>query len=287
VNQNNIPIPLTSLVGREKEVEEIGRLLSTTRLLTLLGPGGVGKTRLAIEAASATASKFTNGVCWVDLASLIDPLLIPQTIVKALDLYLSPNQSPLETVESYLQSKQLLLVLDNCEHLIVACAELVEHLLNVCPKLHVLIASREILGIFGEVTWQVPSLPFPDSQSLAPFQSFLEYASIRLFLERAAAVSPGYTLSELNSVPITLICQKLDGMPLAIELAAARIKLLTAKEIAARLADRFELLTGGSRNALPRQQTLRATLAWSYDLLTESEQSLFRCLSVFEGCFSL
>lgn len=287
MSKNNFPIPLTSLVGREKEVEEIGRLLSTTRLLTLLGPGGVGKTRLANEAANAAASKFTNGVCWVDLASLIDPLLIPQTIAKALELYLAPNQAPLETVESYLQSKQLLLVLDNCEHLIAACAELVEHLLSVCPKLQVLTANREALGIFGEVTWHVPSLPFPDLQPLPPMQSLLEYPSIRLFLERAAAVSPGYSLSELNSQPIAVICQKLDGMPLAIELAAARIKLLSAKEIAARLDDRFELLTGGSRNALPRQQTLRATLDWSYELLTESEQRLFRCLSVFADCFSL
>ncbi len=268
-------------------MEVVGQLLSTTRLLTLLGPGGVGKTRLAIEVASATARKFPNGVCWVDLASLTDPLLIPQTIAKSLDIYVAPSQPPLETVKSYLQSKQLLLVLDNCEHLVAACAALVEHLLGVCSKLQVLITSREELGVFGEVTWHVPSLPFPDSQSSASIQSLLEYPSIRLFIERAAAVSPGYSLSDLNYKPITLICQKLDGIPLAIELAAARIKLLSATEIAARLADRFELLIGGSRNALPRQQTLRATLDWSYELLTGSEQKLFRCLSVFEDCFNL
>jgi predicted ATPase/DNA-binding CsgD family transcriptional regulator len=287
LRQNNFPIPLTSLVGREKEVEEIVQMLSTTRLLTLLGPGGVGKTRLAIEAANTTASEFPNGVFWVDLASLTDPLLIPQTIAKSLDIYVIPNQPPLETVENYLQSKQLLLVLDNCEHLAAACAELVENLLSICPKLQVLTASREELGIFGETTWRVPSLPFPDSKSLLPIQSLLEYPSIRLFIERAAAVLPGYSLSNLNYQPIALICQKLDGMPLAIELAAARIKLLSAKEIAARLVDRFDLLTGGSRNALPRQQTLRATLDWSYELLTGPEQGLFRCLSVFADCLSL
>jgi predicted ATPase/DNA-binding NarL/FixJ family response regulator len=287
LNQNNIPIPLTSLVGRQKEVEEVRRLLSTARLLTLLGPGGVGKTRLAIEAASITASSFPNGVCWVDLASLIDPLLIPQTIARALELYLVPNQAPLNIVENYLHSKQLLLVLDNCEHLIAACAEFVEHLLSVCPKLQVLTASREILGILGEVTWLVPPLPIPDLRTLPPIQNLLEYPSIRLFLERAAAVSPGYSLSEINYQSIALICQKLDGMPLAIELAAARIKLLSASEIAVRLDDRFELLTAGSRNALPRQQTLRATLDWSYELLTESEQRLFRSLSVFADCFNL
>lgn len=287
MKQNNIPIPLTSLVGRQQEVQEIIQVLSTTRLLTLLGPGGVGKTRLAIEAANVTVSKFPGGVCWVDLASLMDSSLIPQTIAKALDLYLTPNQAPSDLVENYLQSKHLLLVLDNCEHLISTCAELVEHLLNVSPKLQVLITSRAELGIFGEVAWHVPTLPFPDTQVLAPINNLLEYPSIRLFLERAAAVSPGYSISELNSQPIALICQKLDGMPLAIELAAARIKLLSASEIASRLDDRFELLTGGSRNALPRQQTLRATLDWSYELLTESEQRLFRCLSVFPDCFSL
>ncbi len=274
-------------MGRQKEVEAVGRLLSATRLLTLLGLGGVGKTRLAIEAANAAASKFRNGVCWVDFASLIDPLLIPQTIAKALELYLAPKQAPLETVEKYLVSKQLLLVLDNCEHLIAACAELAEHLLSVCPKLQVFATSREELGIFGETTWHVPSLPFPDSQSLPPIPALMEYPSIRLFIERAAAASPGYSISEINYQPIALICQKLDGIPLAIELAAARIKLLSAKEIVDRLTDRFDILTGGSRNALPRQQTLRATLDWSYELLTESEQRLFRCLSVFADCFSL
>ncbi len=287
MRQKNFPIPLTSLIGRQKEAEEVERLLSATRLLTLLGPGGVGKTRLALEAASASIKKYSNGGCWVDLASLIYPSLIPQTIAKLLGAYVTPNQSPLKTLEGYLQSKQLLLVLDNCEHLIVSCAELVEHLLNTCPKLHVLIVSREVLGVYGEVIWHVPSLPFPDVQALPPIQRLLEYPSIRLFIERAAAVLPGYSLSEQNYRPITQICQKLDGLPLAIELAAARITLLSAKEIADRLTDRFDLLTGGSRNVLPRQQTLRAALDWSYEFLTESEQSLFRRLSVFADNFSL
>jgi non-specific serine/threonine protein kinase len=287
LNHNNIPIPLTSLVGREKEVTEISLVLTTTRLLTLLGPGGVGKTRLAIETSNSVADKYSHGVCWVNLESLMDPLLVPQTIAKALDLYLTPNQAPSDLVENYLQSKHLLLVLDNCEHLISTCAELVEHILNISTKLQVLITSRAELGIFGEVTWHVPSLPVPDLNPLPALQYLLEYPSISLFLERAAAVSPGYTLSELNSMPIALICQKLDGIPLAIELAAARIKLLSASEIAARLEDRFKLLTGGSRNALPRQQTLLATLDWSYELLTDSEQRLFRCLSVFADFFSL
>ncbi len=287
LNQNNIPIPLTSLVGRQKEVEEVGRLLSSTRLLTLLGPGGVGKTRLAIEVANATLGKFPNGVCWVDLASLVDPTLIPQRIAKELAIYVAPNQTPVDTVETYLQSKDLLMVFDNCEHLIVSCGELADHLLKISPKLNILTASRDALGIYGEVTWHVPSLSIPHLDTLPPFQELAEYTSIQLFIDRAAAVSPGYSLSEFNYQPIALICQKLDGLPLAIELAAARIKMLSANEIAVRLDDRFELLTGGSRNALPHQQTLRATLDWSYDLLTEPEQKLFRCLSVFADCFSL
>jgi predicted ATPase/DNA-binding CsgD family transcriptional regulator len=287
LNHNNIPVPLTSLVGRQKEVDEVGRLLSTSRVLTLLGPGGVGKTRLAIEVANAVASKFLNGVCWVDIASLADPELIPQTIAKALDIYLAPYQAPLEAIENYLQSQDLLLVLDNCEHLIARVSKLVENLLRICPKLNVLTASRDELGIYGEVTWRVPSLAIPDIDLIAPLQSLAEYPSVQLFVERGAAVLPGYSLTEFNYQPIALICRRLDGLPLAIELAAVRIKMLSANEIAARLDDRFELLTGGSRNALPRQQTLRATLDWSYDLLSEAEQKLFRSLSVFADYFSL
>ncbi len=258
----NIPVPLTSFIGREKELIEIERLLSTSRLLTLTGSGGVGKTRLAIKTASDSIKKFKDGVFWVDLVSLSDENLIPQEIAQALHLHEMPQESLLETLKSHLKLKDLLIVLDNCEHLIRACAQYAEQLLAACPKLKILATSIEALGLFNETIWHVPSLPLPEMQQTISLQELREFASIELFVERAGYAKSGFVLTEQNVRSVAQICQRLDGIPLAIELAAARIKVLSVDEIASRLDDRFSLLTAGSRTAIPRHQTLRATIDW-------------------------
>jgi len=284
---SNIPVPLTSFVGREKELKDIAKLVSASRLLTMIGPGGVGKTRLAIQTAHASIKKFKDGVCWVELVGLQDGSLIPQEIAQALDVREVSNQPMIETLKTHLKSKELLLVLDNCEHLIEACAQTVEGLLAACPKLKILATSRERLDLFNETTWNVPSLPLPEMQGSLSLKQLREFASIELFVERARNVKSDFVLTEQNAPSITQICNRLDGIPLAIELASARIKVLSVDEIASRLDDRFSLLTSGSRTALPRQQTLRATIDWSHDLLTEPERILFRRLAVFAGGFTL
>jgi len=284
---SNIPVPLTSFIGREKELKDIAKLLSASRLLTVIGPGGVGKTRLAIQTAHASIKKFKDGVCWVELVGLQDGSLIPQEIAQALDVREVSNQPMLETLKTHLKSKELLLVLDNCEHLIEACAQTVESLLAACPKLKILATSRERLDLFNETTWNVPSLPLPEIQKSLSLKQLKEFASIELFVERAGNVKSDFILTEQNAASVAQICNRLDGIPLAIELASARIKVLSVDEIASRLNDRFSLLTSGMRTALPRQQTLRAAIDWSHDLLTEPEQILFRRLSVFAGGFTL
>ena len=284
----NVPIPLTSFVGRQREMQEVRRLLDKTRLLTLTGAGGCGKTRLAIQVASdlAAADRYKNGVWWVDLAALSDPALVPQTVATVFDLRES-SDVPLTTVlVNYLRAKELLLVLDNCEHLIEASAQLVEALLSASPKLQILATSREALGLTGEVAWYVPSLESPDPHNMPPLASLPQYDAIRLFTERAHAVATHWQLNDHAEAAARICCQ-LDGIPLAIELAAARLKVLAAEQIAARLDDRFQLLTGGSRTALPRHQTLRAAIDWSFSLLTEEERVLLRRLAVFAGGWSL
>jgi predicted ATPase/DNA-binding SARP family transcriptional activator len=284
---SNIPVPLTSFVGREKELKEIARLSSSARLLTLIGPGGVGKTRLAIQTAQDSIKKFKDGVFWVSLVGLSDENLITQEIARALNLREVSNEPSIETLKSYLKLKDLLLVIDNCEHLIRACAQYVEQLLAACPKIKILATSIEALGLFNEMTWQVPSLSLPEMQKSLSLKELQEFASIELFRERAGNAKSSFALDEKNISSVAQICHRLDGIPLAIELAAARIKILSVDEIAARLNDRFSLLTSGSRTALPRQQTLRATIDWSHDLLTEPERILFRRLAVFVGGFTL
>src|SRR6266498_2910818 len=284
---SNIPVPLTSFIGREKELKEIARLLSTSRLLTLTGPGGVGKTRLAIQAAQDSIKKFKEGVLWVSLVSLSDENLIPQEIAQALNVREISNEPLIETLKTYLKSKDVLLVIDNCEHLIRACAQYAEQLLASCPKLKILATSIEALGLFNETTWQVPSLPLPEMQGSLSLKELQKFASIELFNERAGNAKSGFALDDRNASSVAQICQRLDGIPLAIELAAARVKVLSIDEIAARLDDRFSLLTAGSRTAIPRHQTLRATIDWSYDLLTDPERIFFRRLSVFAGGFTL
>ena len=284
---HNLPLELSSFVGREKELAEVKRLLENNRLLTLTGSGGCGKTRLALAAASELVEGFQDGVWMVELAPLADPSLVAHAVGSTLGVREQPGRSPTETLSDYLESKKVLLVLDNCEHLIEGCAELAEALLRSCPELRVLATSREALGITGEVAWPVPSLSLPDVRRLPAIESLPRYESARLFVERAAAVKPTFALTEHNAPAVAQVCYRLDGIPLAIELAAARTKVLSVEEISERLDDSFGLLADGGRTALPRQRTLHATMDWSHELLGREERALFRRLSVFAGGFSL
>jgi non-specific serine/threonine protein kinase len=284
----NLPHPLTSFVGRAREIVEINQLLAHARLITLIGAGGCGKTRLAIRVASdlAAENRFANGVWWVDLAALTDAALVTPAVAATFHLRQESPATPLGTIlTDHLRDKATLLLLDNCEHLFDACARLVHTLLTACPRLQILATSRAALGIAGEVAWRVPSLTLPDAAQ-APPHEIARFDAVRLFAERAALAAPHWKLPE-HAPTVARICARLDGMPLAIELAAARLKVLSAEQIAARLDDCFALLTGGSATALPRHQTLRAAMDWSYDLLTEEERVLFHRLSIFAGGFSL
>jgi predicted ATPase/class 3 adenylate cyclase len=284
---NNLPTQLTSFVGREREIAEVERLLGMTRLLTLTGSGGAGKTRLALQVAADLLANYPDGVWLVELAPLADPAVVPQTVASALSLHEQRGRPLLVTLADYLRSRQMLLLLDNCEHLIEACATLADELLRACPQLGILATSREALGIAGETAWRLPSLSLPDLQHLPPTESLTQYEAVRLFIERALAAQPSFAVTNQNAPAVAQVCHRLDGIPLAIELAAARVKALSVEQIAARLDDRFRLLTGGSRTALPRQQTLRAAIDWSYALLSEPERAVLRRLSVFAGGWAL
>jgi predicted ATPase/class 3 adenylate cyclase len=283
---NNLPIELSSFVGREREIAEVKRLLLTTRLLTLTGPGGVGKTRLALQIAAEVLKDYKDGVWLVELATCSDPGLVAQMVASALKVNEQPATPMLKTLSDYLQYKRMLLILDNCEHLVMESARLAEAVLRACPDLRVLATSRESLEIAGEASWRVPPLSLPDAQQQA-LQDLIKCESVRLFVERAVAVRPAFVLTNQNAQEIVQVCQQLDGIPLALELAAARVKGLPVEQIAAKLHDRFRLLTKGSRTALPQHQTLKAAIDWSYNLLSDSERILFRRLAVFSGGFTL
>lgn len=270
---NNLPAQLTTFIGREKEIAEIKASLNSARLVTLTGSGGTGKTRLSIEVGTQVLANFSNGVWLIELAPLSDPAQIIPALAQAFGLQELPFNPLANIVADYLRDKKLLLILDNCEHLIAACARLANDLLHQCTGLRILASSREALGIAGEVAYRTPSLA--DSEST------------QLFVDRARAANSKFSLTDSSASSVAQICHRLDGIPLAIELAAARTKFLSAEQIAARLDDLFRLLVGGSRTALPRQQTLRALIDWSYDLLSEEEKNLLRIASVFVGGWTL
>jgi predicted ATPase len=282
VLSNNLPVQLTSFVGRERELAEAKQRLTQARLLTLIGPGGTGKTRLSLQIGADLLQDFKEGVWLVELAPLTHPSIVLQTIAAVLSVREQPGMPLKELVLDYLRDKQLLLILDNCEHLIDICAQVADEFLHNARHMKILASSREALGIAGETVYRVPSLSLPE-QDRRTYQGVSGFESVQLLVERAAAASPGFRLTDENAVFVAQICQRLDGIPLALELAASRLRMFSVEQIASRLDDRFKLLTGGSRTALPRQQTLRALIDWSYDILTLGEQTLFRRLSVFAG----
>ena len=284
---NNLPAELTSFIGRERELAELKPLLSASHLLTLTGPGGTGKTRLALRLAADELETFADGAWLVELAPLGDPTLLTQTVAATLGLQEEQGRATLDVLTDYLRAKTLLLILDNCEHLIESCAQLADGLLRAAPGLKVLATSREALGITGETAFRVPSLELPDALDAQDLERIAANECVRLFVDRASAADPRFHLTEKNAWAVSQICLRLDGIPLAIELAAARIKVFTPDQIAARLDDRFRLLTGGSRTALERHQTLLALIDWSHDLLAEDERIVLRRLSVFAGGWSL
>ena len=285
--KHNLHRQLTSFVGREEELAEVKSLLSETQLLTLLGPGGTGKTRLMLQAAEEVIHKFPDGVWFVELAPLTNPTKIPDRIAAALNVQEQPGRDILETLFDYLRQKELLLLLDNVEHLVRDCAEVTEHLLEHCPKITILVTGREALFISGEITLQIRSLSLPGRSEKLSFEEIVQSEGVQLFVERAQAVRPNFRLTPQNASAVTEIVKRLDGIPLAIELAAARMRMLTVEQISDRLNDRFRLLTGGHRTALPRQQTLQALIDWSWNLLDEEEQLLLRRLSVFAGGWNM
>jgi len=285
VQRHNLPAPLTSFVGRERELDEVAELLRDHRLVTLTGAGGAGKTRLAVEASTRQVGAWTGGVWLVDLTSLTDPEATTSAVAGVLRVPERPDVSALDGLVDHLRHQELLIVLDNCEHLVSACAALVHHILAACPSVRVLATSRIALGVPGEVDHAVDPLPTPTDGLSA--EDVVQFASVRLFLDRGRTQRRGFAAAEADLTTVARICRELDGLPLAIELAAARAKALSVEDIARRLDDRFRLLRSSHRMVVPRHATLRATIDWSFDLLEEAEQEMLPALSVFAGGFTL
>jgi predicted ATPase/class 3 adenylate cyclase len=285
--RHNLPIQVTSFVGRTAELATVTALIHEHRLVTLTGSGGAGKTRLALQVGAELLEEFGDGVWFADLAPISDPALVPATVAAAVGVPEIPGRPLAETLVENLAGRQALLVIDNCEHLVAAVSDLVDRLQRHASDVRILATSREGLNIPGEVVWRVPSLSLPPAGTPARVESVARFESVQLFRDRAVALQPRFALTDDNADAVAHICQRLDGVPLAIELAAARVKVLAPDELLRRLEDRFRVLTGGSRTALPRQQTLRATVDWSHDMLGPAERVLFRRLSVFAGGFDL
>jgi predicted ATPase/DNA-binding CsgD family transcriptional regulator len=283
ISDGNLPAEPNSFVGRERDLAELARLLSDVRALTLCGPGGIGKTRLALRLAVDVVPGFPDGAWLVELADTEDPALVMRRVAAALGVREEPDRPLAETLAVALRPRRMLLILDTCEHVVDASAALVQQLLAGCPGLRVVATSREPLRVRGETVWRVPPLELPSVIGELTIGELAKHEAIRLFADRAAAVRPGFALDADNATAVVRLCRTLDGMPLAIELAAARVGALSVEQIAARLGDRFQLLASGDRTAPVRQQTLRAAVDWSYELLTEPEQVLLRRLAVFSG----
>ncbi|PZR56765.1 MAG: adenylate/guanylate cyclase domain-containing protein [Candidatus Meridianibacter frigidus] len=283
---NNLPRQLTSFVGREKELAEICALIERSRLVTLLGTGGAGKTRCAVQVGAELLDRGGDGVWLVELAPVSDESLVASAIAQTLSVKESPNRPLLETLIAYLARKRLLFILDNCEHLIVAARNIVSAILRSCAEVRILATSREGLSVAGEHVFRMPSLSVPSNGRTLSVRDVLDCDAVALFADRARAADSGFTLTDENAGDVVEICRRLDGIPLAIELAAARVKILTPRQLAQKLDERLRILTSGDRTALPRQQTMRALIDWSYDLLSEPERALFRRLSIFAGGFT-
>ena len=284
---NNLPQQMTSFIGRERELGEIRKLLAETRLLMLLGAGGLGKSRLSLQLAADEMDSFPDGVWFVELAPLDDARLVPQAVASVLGVKEGAGQPVLDALAKYVADRTLLLILDNCEHLTQACADLAKQLLQSGSQMKVLATSREHLRVAGETTYPVPALAVPDPQKQSSPAVLSQYAAVRMFVDRASAAQPAFKVTSANAKAVAEICHRLDGIPLALELAAARVRALSVENIAVRLSNRFHLLTGGDRTALPRQQTLRASIDWSYDLLTTPERTLLRRFAIFSGGWTL
>jgi len=284
---NNLPIQVTSFVGRDQEIDELKQSLTKTRLVTLTGSGGTGKTRLSLQVATEILDQFKDGIWFIELAPITDPELVPKTIATVLGIHEESGRSIMTTLMDWFSDRELLIILDNCEHLLDASAKFTDSVLHGSHGIRILASSREALGIAGETAYRVPSLPTPNPKEQLSLEQLNECESARLFIERATQTLPTFKVTSATSPAVIQICHRLDGIPLAIELAAARVKVLSVEQIAERLDDRFRLLTGGSRTALPRQQTLRALIDWSYQLLSEQERLLFRRLAVFVGGWTL
>jgi predicted ATPase/class 3 adenylate cyclase len=284
---NNLPQQMTTFIGREREQGEVKELLKKTRLLTLSGIGGMGKTRLSLQVAAEVLNDYPDGVWFVELAPITDQRLVPQAVASVVGVNEAAGRPLIETLLAYVRDRQILLVLDNCEHVMAACADFAKQLLQAGAGLRILATSRERFNIAGESDYSVPPLSVPRPDGRISAQSIVQCEAAHLFIERAMAVQPAFKLTEQNAPSVVEICQRLDGIPLALELAAARVRSLSVELIAERVNDRFRLLTTSDRTALPRQRTLRALIDWSFDLLTEKERALFRRLAAFAGGWTL
>jgi serine/threonine-protein kinase PknK len=278
---NNLPRAMTHFIGRERQIVDVLERLARSPLVSLVGPGGIGKSRLGLEVAYGALEPYPDGVWLVELASLSHPSLVARTVADAVGVLGEPGRDTVDSLREWLRDRRVLLLLDNCEHLVDGCARLAEQLLSSCPRLRVLATTREALGVAGEAVWPVPTLSVPDAAM--PDDEVLACEAVRMFVDRAALSNPGFAVTGSAIPALAALCRRLEGIPLALELAAARVKVLSIEQILAKLADPFGILAGGSRTAPSRQQTLRATLDWSHELLTEEERALLRRLAIFAG----